>query len=91
VQAGPPAAFCGRHCPLVDGAHLIMSRPKNILVIFPTSAADAQCAILPLTTQGINVRSANSKQSKLRVDSPLRIDARLLWEQTNRLQWFLTR
>lgn len=39
----------------------------------------------------MNVRSTNSKQSKLRVDSPLYIDARLLWEQTNRLQWFLTR
>lgn len=91
MQAGPPATFCGRHCQLVDGAYLIMSRPINILVIFPTSAVDAQCAILPLTMQEINVRSANSKQSKLRVDSPLRIDARLLWEQTNRLQWFLTR
>ena len=63
-----------------------MSRPKNILVIFPTSAVDAQYAILPLTMQETNVRSANSKQSKLLVDSPLRIDARLLWEQTNRLQ-----
>lgn len=68
-----------------------MSQPKNILAISPTSAVDAQYAILPLTMQEINVSSANSKQSKLRVDSPLRIDARLLWEQTNRLQWFLTR
>ena len=68
-----------------------MSRPNNILAISSTNAADAQCTILPLTMQEINVSSANSKQSKLRVDSPLRIDARLLWEQTNRLQWFLTR
>ena len=67
-----------------------MSRPKNILAISPTNAVDAQCAILPLTMQEINVSSANSKQSKLRVDSPLRIDERLRWEQTNRLQWFLT-